>query len=179
MLDSHKRFDPYSPSTQSRQAVGRNMRHQMNTSVTAQSMGRNSVRGGSLRALGATLGGTTAAFAGLSNRLVNPSSNPINQQVGHVSTIRQMVNKGVGIGRGAATMGGVLVGTVAMAGISFMNGAMNQANDIMMERYMRDARYSNRLLTATSLGQASGNSPLSLGNHVGLSLALSKTRHGY
>ncbi len=75
--------------------------------------------------------------------------------------------------------GGLFVaGAAAMAGIAFMNGGMSQAQDIMYERYMRDARYSSRLLSNSNVGVASGNSTLNTGNHVGLSLALNKRRHG-
>ena len=93
--------------------------------------------------------------------------------------IKNAANSLKRFGVGAARTTGVVLGVTAMAGVAFMQGAMNQANDIMMERYMRDARYGNRMLSSTSLGQASGNSPLSMGNHIGLSLALSKTRHGH
>ena len=70
------------------------------------------------------------------------------------------------------------VASTAMAGISFMNGAMSQAQDIMYDRYMRDAKYSSRLLTRTNIGKSSGQSPLNITNHTGLSLAMSRNRHG-
>ena len=89
------------------------------------------------------------------------------------------MGKKVFANRGKILGGGLfLAGAAAMAGVAMMNGAMNQAQDIMYERYMRDARYSSRLLSNSNVGIASGNSTLNTGNHVGLSLALSKRRHG-
>ena len=73
--------------------------------------------------------------------------------------------------------GQVIVGAAAMTSVSIMNGAMNQAVDIMHSRYMNDSRYSHRLLGGTRLGSASGNSPLSPSSTTGLSLALHKSRH--
>jgi len=80
---------------------------------------------------------------------------------------------------GRKMMGGGLfvAGAAAMAAVAIMNGGMSQAQDIMYERYMRDARYTSRLLNNTNVGSASGNSTLNTGNHVGLSLALHKGRH--
>lgn len=73
----------------------------------------------------------------------------------------------------------LLLGATAMASIGVMNGAMSQANDIAMERYLRDQRYGLNMMRNASLGKASAGPRLSLGNHTGLSLALSKTRHGH
>jgi len=79
-----------------------------------------------------------------------------------------------------STTGSILaVGGVGMMGVAMMRGGMNQAHEIMIERYMKDSRYSSRLLTQTNLGSSSGNSSLSIGNTAGLSLSLSRQRHGF
>jgi hypothetical protein len=83
--------------------------------------------------------------------------------------------KGGGIlGLGAA----VAAGAAGMAAVAMMNGAQSRAHDVMNNRYMRDSRYSSRLLTQTQIGQSMGNSKLSIGNHTGLSLSLHSGRHG-
>ena len=73
---------------------------------------------------------------------------------------------------------GAIVGAAGMVGVSMMNGMMSQAQDIAADRYMRDSRYSSRLLAQTNLGQSSGQSRINLGNHTGLGLALHRGRHG-
>jgi len=74
-------------------------------------------------------------------------------------------------------MGAAVVGAAGMTSIAVMNGAMTAAGNNMMTRYMNDNRYSSKLLQHR-VGGAAGNSSLNIGNHVGLSLALSKSRHG-
>ncbi len=71
----------------------------------------------------------------------------------------------------------VIVGTAAMTSVAMMSGAIGKAEQIMQERYMKDSRYSSRLLANSNVGQARSNSRLSIGNHTGLSLALHKNRH--
>ena len=71
-----------------------------------------------------------------------------------------------------------VVGFAAMTSVAVVNGAMGRAEDIMATRYMRDSRYSSRLLAQTNVGNAMGNSRLSIGNHTGLSLAMHAGRHG-
>lgn len=73
----------------------------------------------------------------------------------------------------------LVVGATAMAALGIMNGAMNQANEIMYQRYLTDQRYSRNIMKNASLGKASKGPRLSMGNHVGLSIALSRNRHGY
>jgi len=69
------------------------------------------------------------------------------------------------------------VGATAMTGVAVMNGAMSAASDSMATRYMRDSRYSSKVLQ-NRVGRARGNGSLSIGNHTGLSLSLSAGRHG-
>jgi len=70
-----------------------------------------------------------------------------------------------------------LVGASGMTAISMMSGAVSRAQDIAASRYMRDSRYSGKMMAMTQIGSSAG-SRLSIGNHTGLSLALSKGRHG-
>ena len=70
------------------------------------------------------------------------------------------------------------VGTVGMASLALMNGGMQQSHDIMMQRYMRDQKYAGKLMNM-GVGRATGNSSLNIGNHAGLSLSLSRIRHGH
>lgn len=81
------------------------------------------------------------------------------------------------MGRGV-TAGAAIVGAAGMTAVSMMSGMMSKAQDIMAERYMRDSRYSSRMMTQTSIGQSSGQSTLNIGNHAGLGLALYRGRHG-
>jgi len=69
------------------------------------------------------------------------------------------------------------LGATAMTGVAVMNGAMSAASDSMATRYMKDSRYSSKILQ-NRVGRAHGNGALSIGNHAGLSLAMSKSRHG-
>jgi len=69
------------------------------------------------------------------------------------------------------------VGMTAMTGLAVMNGAMSAASNNVAQRYMTDSRYSSKLLQHR-IGKASNNSSLNLGNHTGLSLSLSRGRHG-
>ena len=70
----------------------------------------------------------------------------------------------------------IAVGTAGMTAISVMNGGMTAANNNLTAKYMRDSRYSSRLLQHRVGNRMS--SPLNVGNHTGLSLALSSSRHG-
>lgn len=179
--EGFKISEPFSKRAMDSGRVYKHLRGQQNKSLIGRMLSKGSARGSSLIGLGANKKTASATIAGMRSRLTDPTNNIWRKGTGAVTQVRNAMN------RGLKTMGNVVtpmktavvLGTVAMAGVAFMNGAMNQANDIMMERYMRDARYGNRMLSATSLGQASGNSPLSMGNHTGLSLALSRTRHGH
>lgn len=89
------------------------------------------------------------------------------------------VMTGVGNFSRAATMtGSILLGTAGMVSVSMMSGAISKAQDIAAERYMRDSRYSSRVLAQSNLGKSSGMSSLNIGNHSGLSLAMHHGRHG-
>ena len=70
------------------------------------------------------------------------------------------------------------VGATAMASVAMMSGGMAKMDQIMQQRYMRDSRYSSKLLSQTNVGRSAGNGSLNLGNHTGLSLSLSNARHG-
>jgi len=69
------------------------------------------------------------------------------------------------------------VGAAAMTGVAVMNGGMHAATQNMTDRYMRDSRYSSKLLQSR-IGKGRNQSAMNLGNHTGLSLSLSKSRHG-
>lgn len=71
------------------------------------------------------------------------------------------------------------LGAVAMLGIGFMNGAMSSAREAVYDRYMQDTRYSRNMLHNTRIGVSTGTSRmLNRDGTQGLSLALSKNRHG-
>ena len=75
---------------------------------------------------------------------VNTSPNNLRTQANvNRSTKGRSVIKGGSLMRklGWGTMG--LATTAAMVGTSMMKGMMNQAQDTMMERYMRDTRYNS------------------------------------
>jgi hypothetical protein len=75
--------------------------------------------------------------------------------------------------------GGMIVGAVAMLGVSMLKGALNQSREIVYERYMQDAAVSKNMLNNTRLGLASGTSRMqNYGSTMGLSNAMSRTRHG-
>ena len=69
------------------------------------------------------------------------------------------------------------VGAAAMTGVAVMNGGMAAANQNMTARYMRDSRYSSKLLQ-NRIGSGRNQSAMNIGNHTGLSLSLSSSRHG-
>lgn len=76
-------------------------------------------------------------------------------------------------------VGGVALGLTAMLGVSVLKGAMNQGQQTAYDRYMRDQATLQGTLGSTRVGNASGtNRMLGYGGTVGLSNALSKTRHG-
>ena len=70
------------------------------------------------------------------------------------------------------------VGAAGMASIAVMNGAIGKMDQIMAQRYMRDSRYSSQMLANSNVGRSVGNGSMNIGNHVGLSLSLSRGRHG-
>jgi len=75
--------------------------------------------------------------------------------------------------------GAAAVGAVAMLGVSMLKGGMNESNDIVYERYMQDAAISKNMLNNTRLGLAAGTSRMqNYGSTMGLSNAMSRTRHG-
>ena len=69
------------------------------------------------------------------------------------------------------------VGATAMTAVSMMRGGMQQANAAMMKKYMTDTRFSSKMLNA-KVGSTRPDSRLNIGNHTGLSLSLSRGRHG-
>lgn len=83
------------------------------------------------------------------------------------------------IAKKAAGMGLLTVGAVGMMGVSIMNGANNAAKDIILERYMADQRFSRDILMQSRLGTSMGTNRMNRnGGTIGLSNALSRTRHG-
>jgi len=74
---------------------------------------------------------------------------------------------------------GLVAGATAILGITMMKGAMNQARDIVYERYMQDQAVSKNILNSSRMGLSAGTSRMqNMGATVGLSNALSRTRHG-
>lgn len=81
--------------------------------------------------------------------------------------------------RKAGLAGGLIAGATAMLGLAVMKGAMNQSREIVYERYMQDQAVGKNILNNTRMGLASGTSRMqNMGSTMGLSNALSRTRHG-
>lgn len=79
----------------------------------------------------------------------------------------------------ATTRGMFGVGAIGMVGYQVMKGGMDGARDMVHERYMQDYTYSRSVLHNSRVGLSSGtNRMLKYGGHQGLSLGLSRTRHG-
>ena len=89
----------------------------------------------------------------------------------------QMYNAVRPVIKPVAYAGMMALGATAMTGVAVMNGAMSAASDSMATRYMKDSRYSSKVLQ-NRVGRAHGNGNLNIGNHAGLSLSMSKARHG-
>ena len=102
-----------------------------------------------------TKGQLKERLLGLNVGVVDPNFRQLAAGAGHTST-----RLGSTIGKKVMDMtvrnyaGQVVVGAAAMTAVSVMNGAMSQASDIVLNRYMNDSRYSNRLLSGTRLGGA-------------------------
>jgi len=179
LTTAFKKFSMYSRGALKKSKVASGMMMSSLKSTISANLGRGSKIG--LTKAGMSTGNQLREkLLGVNVGLVDPNFRPLVRGAGHTSG-----RLGATIGKKLWNMTGrnyaaqAAVGATAMAGISIMNGGMSQANDIMMERYMRDARYSSRLLSRTNLGKSTGNSPLNLGNVAGVSLALSKQRHGF
>ena len=109
---------------------------------------------------------------------------------GMANMAHNAVATGRGVGKGinavlnnsivnrSVNAGAVLLGAAGMASISVMNGGLQKMDEVMQQRYMRDSRYSSRMLAQSNVGRSSGNGRLSIGNHTGLSLSMHKGRHG-
>jgi len=77
----------------------------------------------------------------------------------------------------AKTMVGV--GMLGMTAAAFTRGAINGMQDSIIGRYLRDQRNTSALsFGSTRVGLTGSRARTSIGNHVGLSLSMSKTRHG-
>lgn len=172
-----KNFRPFGKMMQNKIAKGFNLNSLKH--VNAVSMGKNSKKG--MVSVGInSKAQLKEKLLGVNVGVVDPNFQSVGMGAGHTSS-----KLGATIGRKITNLttrnyaGQILVGSTAMASVAIMNGAMNQAQDIMYNRYMNDARYSSRLMSRTRIGQASGNSSLSPSSTAGLSLAMSKVRHGY
>lgn len=89
------------------------------------------------------------------------------------------LSKRVKWGRRIGTMGGRLaLGTTAMIGVGMMKGMMNQAREYTFDRYTQDFTYSRNMLSNSRLYKTMGNRMVNYNSTMGLSNALSRTRHG-
>jgi hypothetical protein len=172
-----KVFSPFGKMMKNKIAKGFGMNSLKSTIQT--NMSKGSKIGLTKSGIG-TKGQLKERLLGVNVGIVDHNYRPLTAGAGHTSA-----RLGSTIGKKIMDMttrnyaGQIIVGAAAMTSVAVMNGAMNQAQDIVYSRYMNDARYSGRMMGRTRLGSASGNSALNIGNHVGLSLALSKQRHGY
>ncbi len=93
--------------------------------------------------------------------------------------LRRTVKSIPGPVRKAGLAGGLIAGATAMLGLAVMKGAMNQSREIVYERYMQDQAVGKNILNNTRMGLAAGTSRMqNMGSTIGLSNALSRTRHG-
>lgn len=132
-----------------------------------------------------------AKFAGkwtrrAGNTVTNPISYPLRSAT---KAPRKMVNKLRGGRRTIKSLpkstrrlgliGGIGLGITAMLGVSVLKGAMNQGRQIAYERYMLDTANTQGVISTTRLNRMSGsNRMINHGGTIGLSNALSRTRHG-
>ncbi len=85
----------------------------------------------------------------------------------------------VGAGRAIGPVGLLSVGAVAMIGVGIMRGMNNAAKDYVLERYMADQRFARDILLQSRVGVSMGTNKMNrMGSTMGLSNALSRTRHG-
>ena len=92
---------------------------------------------------------------------------------------KSMVRSAANLGSSVATGGLLTVGAVGMLSIGIMNGINNGSKDIVLERYLQDQRFSRDILMQSRVGTSMGTSRMNqMGSTVGLSNALSRTRHG-
>jgi len=125
-----------------------------------------------------TKGQLKERLLGVNVGVVDPNFRAVGQGAGHTSArLGHTISKKVMSLTTRNYAGQAVVGAAAMTAVAVMQGAMSQAQDIVYSRYMNDSRYSNRLLSTTRLGSASGNSPMNPASTMGLSLALHKSRH--
>jgi predicted ribonuclease toxin of YeeF-YezG toxin-antitoxin module len=90
------------------------------------------------------------------------------------------LGKKMGSYMGAAGLAGVIsVGAVGMMSVGIMNGMNNAAKDIVLQRYMTDQRFARDILLQSRVGMSMGSNRMNQsGSTIGLSNALSRTRHG-
>jgi hypothetical protein len=75
--------------------------------------------------------------------------------------------------------GALVTGAVSMLNVAIMKGAMNPGRFEVYGRMMQNLAVGKNMLNNTRLGLASGTSRINdMGHTMGLSLALSKSRHG-
>jgi hypothetical protein len=94
---------------------------------------------------------------------------------------KSIVKGGPNIMRAVGTTvawGGLALGAGAMLSAGIMKGAMGESRQILYERYMQDTRYSRNMIQNARLGNAMGSRFGQYGSTMGLSNALSATRHG-
>ena len=71
------------------------------------------------------------------------------------------------------------VGAIGITLTGIMNGINNASRDYVLERYMADQRFSRDILLQSRVGLSMGTNKMNrMGSTMGLSNALSKTRHG-
>jgi len=147
---------------------------------TAQTMMSKGSKIGLVKGGIQTRGQLKERLLGVNVGIVDHNYRPLTAGAGHTSArLGSTIGKKIMDLTTRNYAGQVIVGASAMVAVSVMNGAMNQAQDIVYQRYMNDARYSGRMMGRTQLGSASGNSALNPSLTSGISLALSKSRHGY
>lgn len=123
---------------------------QLRLSYTREKSKRSTFRG--MRDVGKTLGGKMAG---------------------------RMPRLNAGVLKGVATTTMVGVGVLGLTTAAFTRGIKGAMQDSVVGRYLRDQRNTSAInFRGTRVGLSGTRSRTSIGNHVGLSLAMSSTRHG-
>lgn len=94
--------------------------------------------------------------------------------------LRGLTNTRIGGTVGKAVKFGILgVGAVSMLSTSILKGAMDTAKEQKYERYMESQARVKGVLNKSRTPKGMSNNSISRQSTIGLSNALSKTRHGY
>lgn len=174
--------NPYS-RRQSRSS--NNMRNRYNNSVTQRRMQRNRVIDP-----GESMYKPKSRIAQQATRINNFTQGPKASRMGmrnggRLGPIIGRVTKRApniiaGVAKQAVSTKSLMtVGVLGMTAAAFTRGMLRGMNDSIIGRYLKDQRNSSAMnFGNTRVGLTGTRTRTSVGNHVGLALSMSKTRHG-